>query len=67
MAVVGMPDEVKGEAIWCYVVPAPGTAGDEALRQVLADLVAERVGKAFRPAAVRFVTQLPKTRNAKVL
>jgi acetyl-CoA synthetase len=33
----------------------------------LSDLVAEEVGKAFRPSAVKFVSELPKTRNAKVL
>jgi acetyl-CoA synthetase len=63
-AVVGVPDEVKGEAIVCYVVAAD--AGD-ALRAELSDLVARELGKAFRPKEVRFARELPKTRNAKVL
>lgn len=66
-AVIGVPDEVKGEVIWCYVVLAPGAADDQALLRRLSDAVAAQVGKAFRPAAVKVVTQLPKTRNAKVL
>jgi acetyl-CoA synthetase len=66
-AAVGMPDEVKGESLWGFVVLAPGAEGDERLRASLCDLVAERLGKSFRPATVRFVAALPKTRNAKVL
>lgn len=65
-AVVGIPDEVKGESIWCFVVASAEGTGDE-LRAELSDLVAREVGKAFRPGAIRFVSQLPKTRNAKVL
>ncbi len=66
-AVVGVPDEVKGEALWCFVVPAPGADPGDRLAGELADLVAERLGRAFRPASVRFTPALPKTRNAKVL
>jgi acetyl-CoA synthetase len=66
-AAFGVPDEVKGEALWVYVVLAPGAEGSDALRFELAALVAERVGKSFRPSVVRFTEALPKTRNAKVL
>jgi acetyl-CoA synthetase len=66
-AAVGIPDEVKGESLWCFVVPAPGTGETDELRDELKALVAERVGKSFRPTAVRFTDALPKTRNAKVL
>ena len=66
-AAVGVPDDVKGESLWCFVVLAPEVDGDDTLRGELADVVADSLGKAFRPAAVRFVGALPKTRNAKVL
>jgi acetyl-CoA synthetase len=66
-AAVGVPDDVKGETLWGVVVLAPGTVETEELRSELADLVAQRLGKAFRPAAIRFSDALPKTRNAKVL
>src|SRR5207302_11328766 len=66
-AAVGVPDEVKGETLWAFVVVAAGTSGDDALRIELTDLIGERLGKSFRPAAVRFTAALPKTRNAKVL
>jgi acetyl-CoA synthetase len=66
-AAVGIPDEVKGEALWCFVVVGAGVEADDALRAELTALVAERVGSSFRPAAIRFTRALPKTRNAKVL
>jgi len=66
-AAVGVPDEVKGESLWAFVVVDTAAVGDDALRAELADLVAERLGKSFRPSAVRFTTALPKTRNAKVV
>jgi acetyl-CoA synthetase len=64
-AAVGIPDEVKGEVLWVYVVPAPDAPGD--LREQVAGVVAERLGKSFKPAAVLITSALPKTRNAKVL
>jgi acetyl-CoA synthetase len=66
-AAVGVPDDLKGEALWCFVVLAPGVEMDDALRAELSQLVADRVGKSFRPSKVRAVAALPKTRNAKVL
>jgi acetyl-CoA synthetase len=66
-AAVGVPDEVKGEALWCFVVAAPGVEATDGLRAELADVVAASLGRAFRPSAVRFTSALPKTRNAKVL
>jgi acetyl-CoA synthetase len=66
-AVVGVPDDVKGEAIWCYVVVAPGAEPNNELRDRLTARVADELGKSFRPGAVLFVDELPKTRNAKVL
>jgi acetyl-CoA synthetase len=66
-AAVGVPDELKGEKLWAYVVLTSGTEPSEELRAALVDLVTEHLGKAFRPGAVRFTTALPKTRSAKVM
>ncbi|MCU1461297.1 MAG: acsA [Acidimicrobiales bacterium] len=66
-AAVGIPDAVKGEGLWCFVVLAAAAPPTDELRRELTDLVAAKVGTSFRPAAVRFTTALPKTRNAKVL
>jgi acetyl-CoA synthetase len=64
-AVVGVPDETKGEAVWCFVV-APGADGD-GLPDELAELVARELGRPFKPSRVVVVDALPKTRSAKIL
>jgi acetyl-CoA synthetase len=68
-AAIGVPDEVKGEALWCFVVLGAEAAdgADDSLRDELRRLVADRLGSSFRPSVVRFTRALPKTRNAKVL
>ena len=66
-AAVGLPDERKGEQLWAYVVLASDAEPTDRLRAELTDLVAERLGKSFRPAGVRFTAALPKTRSAKVV
>jgi acetyl-CoA synthetase len=68
-AAVGIPDPVKGEALWCFVVRRVATTSepDDGLRGELSDLLARELGHPFRPAAVRFCSLLPKTRSAKIL
>jgi acetyl-CoA synthetase len=66
-AAVGLPDERKGEQLWAYVVLAAGSTPSDELRAALTDVVATQLGKSFRPAAIRFVRALPKTRSAKVV
>jgi len=66
-AAIGVPDELKGEALVCFVVLRPGHAGGNQLAAELAELVAGALGKPLRPKSVHFVTDLPRTRNAKIL
>jgi acetyl-CoA synthetase len=66
-AAVGIPDELKGQALVCFCVLRPGTSADSALADSLKALVAERLGKPLRPSRIQFVADLPKTRNAKVM
>jgi acetyl-CoA synthetase len=66
-AAVGVPHDVKGEAIWCFVVTKPGFVTDESLAQQLKSVVSEHMGKAFKPDRIMFVDELPKTRSAKIL
>jgi len=63
-AAVGVPDDVKGETIWCFVVRTPGVDVDGS---ALGDVVADHLGKAFAPSRVVFVDELPKTRSAKIV
>jgi acetyl-CoA synthetase len=66
-AAVGIPDAVKGEAIWCFVVPRPDVDADEGFAEELRARVADHLGKAFRPSRVVFVPELPRTRSAKIV
>ena len=63
-AAVGVPDDVKGEAIWCFVVRKPLV---ETTAAELASVVAAQLGSPFRPSRVVFVEELPKTRSAKIV
>ena len=66
-AAVGVPHEIKGEAIVVFCVLRPGHAPTPELEGEVAAKIAELLGKPLKPEAVRFVAQLPKTRNAKIL
>ncbi len=66
-AAVGIPDELKGEALWCFVVLKAGVEPSDKLRAEIKALVADALGKSFAPSVVKFTHALPKTRNAKVL
>jgi acetyl-CoA synthetase len=65
--VIGVPHEVKGEAIVCFVVLRPGRAPSDALRAELAERVAQAMGKALKPDRLLFSRDLPKTRSAKIM
>jgi acetyl-CoA synthetase len=66
-AAIGVPDEIKGQAVIAFAVLQPGSDAGETLRAELARRVAKELGKPLAPKAVRFVRDIPKTRNAKVM
>jgi acetyl-CoA synthetase len=66
-AAIGVPHALKGETIWCFVVPTPGVDRSPQLARELRALVADHLGRSFLPSKVVFVDQLPKTRSAKIV
>jgi len=66
-AVIGVPDEDTGQAIFAFVTPAGGTTGDDSLEAELRDHVAEKIGKLARPKQMAFADDLPKTRSGKIM
>ena len=66
-AAIGVPDPLKGSALVCFCVLAPGHTPTDALAAELRKRVAAELGKPLRPKTIRFVSDLPKTRNAKVM
>jgi acetyl-CoA synthetase len=66
-AAIGVPHELKGEEVVIFCVLKTGIQYSETLREELIQLVVSELGKPLRPKEVKFVTALPKTRNAKVM
>ena len=63
-AVIGVPDELKGEAIVGYAVPKPGALLDAA---AISATVVEVMGPTFRPREILIVAELPKTLSGKIV
>ena len=66
-AVIGAPDEIKGSAVVCVCVPAEGVDGSDDIRAELSQAVVSGLGAPFRPKVITFVSDLPKTRNMKIM
>jgi acetyl-CoA synthetase len=66
-AAIGVPHDVKGESVWCFVVVKPGYEPSDELAAELRATVSDQLGKSFRPDRVVFVDELPRTRSAKIL
>jgi acetyl-CoA synthetase len=66
-AVVGRPDEMKGQAIAAFVTLESGHVASEELRQELRQWVAKEIGALARPDDLRFTDSLPKTRSGKIM
>ncbi len=66
-AVIGVPDEIKGNAVFAYCILRAGHKGDDALRETLKAHIAHEIGKIAVPQKIEFVDVLPKTRSGKIM
>jgi len=66
-AVIGVPDQVKGEVPVVFVRLVDGVFETEELKQRVADSITEQIGKIARPSAVIAAEQLPKTVSGKIM
>jgi acetyl-CoA synthetase len=66
-AVVGRPDEVKGQAICAFVTLQAGLQASEELKNELRAWVAKEIGSLAKPDDIRFTDALPKTRSGKIM
>jgi len=66
-AAVGVPHDLKGETVACFVVLRPGQGPSESLREELREQVVKHLGKTLKPEVLKFVKALPKTRSAKIV
>jgi len=65
-AVIGKPDELRGNVIKAYIVLARGQAGDDALKQDIRDTVKSRLAAYEYPREIEFIDELPMTTTGKV-
>jgi acetyl-CoA synthetase len=66
-AVVGGSHEMKGEAVYAYVITEEGQTEDESFREEIIEGVEDAIGPFARPEAVIFTPELPKTRSGKIM
>jgi acetyl-CoA synthetase len=66
-AVVGRPDELKGQAISAFVTLEGGRHGSDELKEALRAHVAKEIGSLAKPDDIRFTDALPKTRSGKIM
>jgi acetyl-CoA synthetase len=66
-AVVGRPDEIKGQAVSAFVTLKAGQTADEEMKNRLRQWVAHEIGPIAKPDDIRFTDALPKTRSGKIM
>jgi acetyl-CoA synthetase len=66
-AVVGRPDDIKGQAISAFVTLEQGVEPTDALKEELKKWVAKEIGSLAKPDDIRFTDTLPKTRSGKIM
>jgi acetyl-CoA synthetase len=66
-AVVGRPDELKGQAISAFVTLEQGQKPSPELKEELRRWVTKEIGALARPDDIRFTDMLPKTRSGKIM
>jgi len=66
-AVVGRPDDFKGQALCAFVTVISGLTADDALKEELKAWVGKEIGSIAKPDDIRFTDTLPKTRSGKIM
>jgi len=66
-AVVGITDELKGQAIAAFVILREGIEANTTLEDTLKNHVAQKIGAIARPKSILFSAELPKTRSGKIM
>jgi acetyl-CoA synthetase len=66
-AVVGRPDEIKGQAVSAFVTLKAGQDPSEDVKNQLRQWVAKEIGAIAKPDDIRFAEALPKTRSGKIM
>ncbi len=66
-AVIGKPDELKGNIVKAFVVLKPGNNSSDSLKEELKKHVGKHMGPIAKPSEIDFIDSLPKTRSGKIM
>ncbi len=66
-AVVAIPDDIKGQAIYAFVTLKAGQKGSDELKNELVQAVRNQIGAIATPAEIQWADGLPKTRSGKIM
>ncbi|MBT1709493.1 acetate--CoA ligase [Fulvivirgaceae bacterium PWU5] len=66
-AVVGFPHDIKGQAVYAFVICYEKPKDEEKLRGEIRDTVSRIIGPIAKPDKIQFVSGLPKTRSGKIM
>jgi acetyl-CoA synthetase len=66
-AVIGKPDEIKGNIIKAFITLKSGYNGSDSLKEELRQYVGKEMGPIAKPGEIEFVNSLPKTRSGKIM
>jgi acetyl-CoA synthetase len=66
-AVIGVPDEIRGNVIYAYCILKSGQQPSEELKEALREHIRHEVGPIAMPSKIEFVINLPKTRSGKIM
>ncbi len=66
-AVIGVPDELRGNIIYAYCILRSGYEPSDHLADTLRDHVGHEMGPIAKPSQIEFVEDLPKTRSGKIM
>jgi len=66
-AAIGLPHDLKGNAIHAYVILRAGVTGSDSLAEELRNHVGHEMGPIAKPETIAFLDTLPKTRSGKIM
>ena len=66
-AIVGFPHDIKGNALYAYIILHEDQEGDDTLRKEINGLISKNIGPIAKCDKIQFVSGLPKTRSGKIM
>ena len=66
-AVVGFPHNIKGNALYAYIILHDNVIGSDAIRKEINTLITKQIGPIAKCDKIQFVSGLPKTRSGKIM